>query len=587
LTPSGKVDRRALPPVVAGRRDVSETYEGARTAVEELLVGVWCEVLRLEWVGIHDNFFELGGDSILSLQIVAKAQQAGLHLLPQQLFKHQTVAELAVAAGEAQLVSAEQGLVTGVVPLTPIQQWFFAAQPVEPQHFNQAVMFALQERADPALMETAVRHLFAHHDALRLRFVLAADGWRQFNAGAEEAVPFARVDLSGLSGDAQRAALEAAADEIQRSLNLTRGPIGRVTLFAMGAGKTDRLLIVIHHLAVDGVSWRILLEDLQTVYAQLRRGVAVKLPRKTTSYKQWAERLAEYAAAESLTREAAYWLDERRRQVRPLPLDHQTGVNSVGSARKVFASLDAEETRALLQEVPAAHRTQVNDALLTALVQALARWSGARRLLVNLEGHGREDVGAAVNLLRTVGWFTTIFPVLFEVEATDDAAATLKLVKEQLRAVPQHGLGYGLLRYARADRVSAELRALPEAEVLFNYLGQFDSVLTGAQLFSAAEESSGATQSAREQRRHVLELNASVADGRLQMTWTYSEHLHRRETVERLAADYVQVLRALTGRERAQATDALTPADFPEARLSQKELDKFLGQFKQGKRRAR
>lgn len=517
----------------------------------------------------------------MGLQIVARANQEGLHLLPKQLFKHQTIAELAAAAGSAQMVVTEQGLVTGDVPLTPIQHWFFDEQRVEPHHFNQAVLFEVEERADYALLKRAVEHLFEHHDALRLRFVPCETGWRQLNAGLEGAVPFTLVDLSKLSDAEQREGVESAAARIQGSLHLTEGPLARVALFEMGQGKPARLLIVVHHLAVDGISWRILLEDLQTAYGQLSRGEALRLPRKTTSYKQWAERLEEYAVSDSLSKEAPYWLDERRRQVGKLPLDHLTGENTVGSVRKVFASLDEQETRALLQEVPAAYRTQINDALLAALAQTFARWSGERRLLLNVEGHGREEVAAGVDLSRTVGWFTTIFPVLLELGEALDAGEALKLVKEQLREIPHNGIGYGLLRYLRRDETGAKLCELPPAEVLFNYLGQLDSVLTGSTLLRAAQESSGPAQSEKERRRHVLEIDLSVGDGRLRMTCRYSEHLHRRTTIEWLAAEYMDALRELIRHCRSPESGGFTPTDFPEAKLNQKELDKFLSKFKQ------
>jgi non-ribosomal peptide synthase protein (TIGR01720 family) len=307
----------------------------------------------------------------------------------------------------------------------------------------------------------------------------------------------------------------------------------------------------------------------------------LRLPRKTTSYKQWAERLQEYATSDQLLKESVYWLDGSRRQVGRLPLDHETGANTVASSRSVVASLDEEETRMLLHEVPALYRTQVNDALLTALAQSLAHWSGQRRLLVDVEGHGREEIAEDVDVSRTVGWFTTIFPVLLELGEADDVA-NLKVIKEQLRDIPQRGIGYGLLRYLRRDEISASLRELPAAEVLFNYLGQFDLVLGGSRLLSVAQESSGKTQSEKETRRHLLEINASVGDGRLRMTWSYSEHLHQRTTIEWLAAEYADALRRLINYRESPESEGFTPADFPGARLNQKELDTFLTKIKQG-----
>ncbi len=587
VTVNGKVDRLALPAPEVSRSELSREYAAARTATEELLIAIWSEVLRVEGIGVDDNFFELGGDSILGLQIVAKAAQAGLHLVPKQLFKHQTIAELATAAAEnSDPVVTEQGPITGDVPLTPVQKWFFEGQPIEPHHFNQAVLFEIAERANHDLIRKAVEHLFEHHDALRMRFDFDEGSWRQFNAGLEVTVPFAVEDLSQLSDDEQREAVESAADRIQRSLHLMQGPLARVVLFELGKDKPARLLMVVHHLVVDAMSWRILLEDLQTAYGQLSHGDAVRLPRKTSSYKQWAEQLEEYARSDSLSKEALYWLDERRRRVRKLPRDRETGAHVAGRVRTVFISLDEQETRELLQDVPAVYNTSVNDALLTALVQTFARWSGERCLLVDVEGHGREEIVEGINISRTVGWFTTIFPVLLEVSETDDLPA-IKQIKEQLHEIPQRGIGYGLLRYLRSDETSAILRELPPAEVLFNYLGQFDSVLAGSTLLGPAQESIGKTKSEKETRRHLLEINAGVSDGRLQITWNYSEHLHHRATIEWLAAEYADALRRLINHRESSRPEGFAPADFPGARLNQEELNTFLAKFKQGQGRAK
>ena len=579
LTPHGKVDHLALPAPDQARPELKESFAAPHTPVEKILAAIWAEVLKLERVGVHDNFFELGGDSILSIQIIARANQAGLRLTPKQLFQHQTVAELATA-GTTSAVQVEQGPVTGVVPLTPIQRRFFEQHLADPHHYNQAILLEVRQALDPALVGQALQQLLLHHDALRLRFVRVASGWQQINAGPGDAVPFSAVDFSALAEAGQAPAVEAAAAELQASLNLMEGPLLRGALFDLGPQKPGRLLLVIHHLAIDGVSWRILLEDLWTAYQQLTRGKVINLPPKTTSFKRWAERLADFAQSAALQRETAYWLSQSWTRSSRLPVDYPGGDNTVASACTVRVSLSTAETRALLQEVPAVHRTQINDVLLTALVQAFARWTGARSLLIDLEGHGREVIEEAVDLSRTVGWFTTRFPVLLDLERPVRPGEALKSVKEQLRRIPNRGIGYGLLRYLSGDAAIAErLRALPQPEVSFNYLGQFDQVLPVSSPFAWARDSSGPARSGQGSRYYPLAVNGCIMEGRLQLDWTSSANLHRRATIERVAENFIEALRGLIADSRSPVAGSYTPSDFPEADLSQGELDEVIAEL--------
>ena len=303
------------------------------------------------------------------------------------------------------------------------------------------------------------------------------------------------------------------------------------------------------------------------------------LPRKTSSFGAWARRLEAHAASGAFDAERAYWLAPARRDVVPIPLDGVDGGDAAAApARTVTMELDEAETRALLTEVPAAYRTQVNDALLAALARAFAAWTGGPRLLVDLEGHGREDLFDDVDTSRTVGWFTTLYPVLLDVEGADGAAAALKAVKEQLRAVPGRGIGHGALRWLSPDAaLRAELAAMPEARVRFEYLGQLDGGgAAGEALFRIAPEGTGPAVSPRVRRTHLLEVGGGVLDGRLQLAWTYAEGVHRRETVEALAARFAGELRALVAHCRAGA-GGVTPSDFPLARVSRAELDALVG----------
>jgi amino acid adenylation domain-containing protein/non-ribosomal peptide synthase protein (TIGR01720 family) len=590
LTPNGKIDRRSLPAPERTGAESEHSFVAATTAEEQALAVIWCEVLNLPRVGIHDNFFHLGGDSILSIQVIARANDAGLRLTPKQLFQHPTISELALLAGSSSLVLAEQGFVSGHLPLTPIQHWFFDQQLPRPHHFNQALLLETRTPLDATLLASALQHLLEHHDALRMRFTPSEAGWLQLNLPPDDLVPLSFIDLSAVPAEAVAERIEAEATLLQSSLNLSDGPLLRVALFDLGKGRDGRLLIVIHHLVVDGVSWRILLEDLQTAYQQLAQGEEIKLPAKTTSFKRWAELLTEYAASESIGEERAYWEaeGERQRAVRALPVDYEGGSNSEALARAVTVSLSEEQTRALLQEVPEAYHTQINDVLLTALVEAFGRWSGERRLVVDLEGHGREEIGEEVDVSRTVGWFTTMYPVRLEIKGGSSLGEGLKGVKEQLRGVPRRGLGYGLVRYVRgaaagaggeeaAERAEAEQwSGGAEAQVSFNYLGQFDQLFTERSAWVVAEESSGAAHDVGGERGHLIDVSGMITGGRLQVTWAYSEGVYRRETIEAVAQGYVEALEELIAHCRSAEAGGFTPSDFPLAKLNETELDNLL-----------
>ncbi len=573
LTPNGKVDRRALSVMEAPGGHASARFASPRTPVEEKLVEIWREVLRCEQVGVHDNFFELGGDSILSIQIMARASQAGLRLSTRQLFDHPTVAALAAVAGRARIVTAEQGAVSGSLPLTSSQRAFFAEQQVEPHHFNQSLMLELRQPVDVDSLRQAFVKVVEHHDALRLRFKLTGDGWQQFNDEVETHEFFTEVDLQHLAGAEQRTALEAHAGGLQASLDLSAGPLLRVCYYELGAAGA-RLLIVIHHLAVDGVSWRILLEDVVSGYEEAATGKdEIKLAAKTTSYQEWAEQLWAYAQGDEVAKQGEYWrgVSARARQVKRLPVDQEGGENLVSAAARVEVSLSREETSALLSEVPAVYRTEINEVLLTAVVMAVGSWTGERRVLLELEGHGREEIGEGVDVTRTMGWFTSVYPLVLEMDARAVAGEALKAVKEQVRGVRGRGLGWGLLRWLRE---AEEISGL-EAELSFNYLGQFDQMFSESSPFSLARESTGAERSLKARRRHLIEINAMVIGGELRISWGYSSAVHKEATIENLAHNYVEALRKLIEHCGSNGQGGYTPSDFPEFHWNQNDLDEI------------
>jgi non-ribosomal peptide synthase protein (TIGR01720 family) len=577
LTSNGKVDRKALPAPEGGREAVATAFEAAQDEVEATLARIWSEVLGVPEVGRHDSFFELGGDSILSIQAISRAAAAGIRLTPRQLFQTPTIAQLAAVAGTSVPVVAEQGEVTGEAPLTPIQRWFFEQALPEPWHWNQATLLESSEPIDAGAMRGAIEAVLRHHDALRLRFARNGDEWTQAHAAPGGETPFERVDLSMVEDASLVGEIERRATAVQASLDLERGPLLRVVLFDAGAARPARLLVAIHHLAIDGVSWRILLEDVQAAYHQLASGAVdgpagVRLPRKTTSFRHWAERIAEHARSETVTAELDHWTTVAA-DVRPLPVDLERAPNDEASAASHASALDPETTAALLESVPAVQGLGVQDALLAALALTLGEWAGTDEVVIDLEGHGREDVLDGVDLSRTVGWFTSIYPVRLAPGDAGGPAEALRRVRDQLRAVPTRGIGYGLLRYLGPDAARQRLTAAGLPEVVFNYLGQYDQLIAGGGPFRPARENSGTLRAPSGSRAHLLEVNASAAGGRLHVEWAYGSRVHRAETIERLADRFLAHLRELVEHCRRVGAEGFASADFPELELSAENLD--------------
>ena len=566
LSPNGKLDRKALPaPDVA---EAQQDFVAPVNAIETALAQIWQAVLGVAQVGTADNFFALGGDSINSIQVVSRARQQGIGLTPKDLFLHQNIQALARVATAAEEALIDQGPVTGESPLVPMQQWFFATDIPHREHWNQSVMLTPREALNVAHLQQALAHVVAHHDALRLRFVQASNGaWQaSHQAPAEQALEIWQRSAEGADE------IVAIADEAQRSLDLQNGPLLRCTLIAVQDG-SERLHLAIHHLVMDGVSWRVLLEDLQTAYRQLNSNQPVALPAKSTAFKAWAEQLQAYAHSETLNKELDYWSRQLDQALPELPRSRPEGSQASVHGRSVNTRLDAEQTHRLLKQAPSAYRTQVNDLLLSALAQVICQWTAQPACLVQLEGHGREELFDGVDLSRTVGWFTSLFPVLLT--PAKQPAEAIKRIKEQLRAVPEKGLGYGVLRYLGADAVQQRLAQLPQARITFNYLGQFDQSFDEQALFVPSEEGSGAGHGDDVALSNWLTIDGRVFNGQLSLDWTFSRDVFDEAVIQQLADAYAVALEQLIEHCCTQEHLGLTPSDFPLTCLTQPQLDRL------------
>ncbi|WP_236170221.1 non-ribosomal peptide synthetase, partial [Pseudomonas parasichuanensis] len=567
LTPNGKLDRKALP---APQAAVKAGQVAPASALEQRLLAVWQEVLKVPALGVTDNFFELGGDSIMSIQVVSRARQDGIQFTPKQLFQHQTVRALAqVAELGGQGLVIDQGPVHGSLALLPAQRAFFAERPSDSARWNQSVWLKPSGELEAQQLAQALQHLVTHHDALRLSFSEQQGAWQaQFRSPEAMRTLYAQAPLLWQAEVDGESALEQLADQAQGSLALSDGSLLRAVL-ARQADGSQRLLLVIHHLVVDGISWRILFDDLQQLLGQLAAGQPLQLPAKTSSLKAWAERLGERASDAG---QLGYWREALAGAPRDLPVDNPQASLANHLADTVHTRLDSDTTRRLLQDAPAAYRTQVNDLLLTALARVIGRWCATDSALIQLEGHGREDLFDDLDLTRTVGWFTSLFPVRLDTSA--DLGASIKRVKEQLRAVPDKGLGFGVLRYMGDADTQALLQALAQPRVTFNYLGQFDGSFDEQQaLLRPSGEARGREQGEEARLGNWLTLNGQVYDGELSLAWSFSTQMFPAATVQRLADDYREQLMALVAHCTSAGHAGLTPSDVPLAGLDQASLD--------------
>ncbi len=573
LTTNGKLDVRALP---APEYQEADHYRAPASAVEGILAGIYAQVLGLERVGADESFFELGGDSILSMQVVARARAAGLVCRPRDIFVEQTVARLARVAGVAERAGGPVDEGVGQVLATPIMRWLHSVQgPVD--QFNQTVMAQAPAGVTEADVVAILQALVDRHAVLRLRVDDdGAGGWSL-------TVPVA----GSVDADDRLQAVDVLSEEALVKARSRLNPAAGVMLSALWAGSTGQLALIIHHLAVDGVSWRILLEDLNTAWVQRRSGQPITLPAAGTSFARWSSLLAEHAQSPAVVDQADTW-----RQLAALPAvlpALQPAVDTFAAAGHLSVSLDVETTRMLLGEVPTAFHAGVHDILLIAFGLALAEslGRGDAPIGIDVEGHGRhEELAADVDLSGTVGWFTVKYPVALslgglawsQVVAGESAlGAVIKDAKEQLRALPDP-LGYGLLRYLNPD---VELGGSDPA-VGFNYLGRLGA---GADLsddmWRLCQDSlalTGAAAAIPMPLMHTVDLNAGTVDTdtgpHLHANWTWAPSAVDREQVDRLGRLWFEALAGICAHVRSGG-GGLTPSDVAPARLSQSQLDEL------------
>jgi amino acid adenylation domain-containing protein/non-ribosomal peptide synthase protein (TIGR01720 family) len=589
VTATGKLDRKALP---APDFSPPLVKKPPRTYEERILCALLIEILGVPEIGLGDNFFNLGGDSILAIQLVSRMRRAGLVITTRDVFQHQTIAGLAEAVRPlTQQASSVRDTGTGTLPLTPIMHWLFErGGPI--QRFSQSMLLRVPGGLGERNLIGALQAVVDHHDVLRLRLENGSDRLEIRPAGSLRAeTVFHLCSIENLGEDGRNALMLQQAHAAEMRLSPENGITAQAVWFDNGTELAGRLLLIIHHLAVDAVSWQILIPDLTAAWQSLSAGLPPVLASRGTSFRQWSERLSVEANSQKRAGELEFWksrLDHSEATLFEKPFDPSR--DTLATGRHLTLTLPANITAPLLSSVPAAFGARINEVLLAALVLAVSQWRkrGGRRqgnsLLLDLEGHGREEIFNDVDLSRTVGWFTTLFPVRIELEKVnlgnlgltgDVLEQAVKAVRAQLRAVPDAGLGYGLLRYLN-PQTAPVLADLPRPEVLFNYLGRF----------AASEESDwtasivlGAGANPEMSMAHGLELNAISLDRssgpELKATWSWATAVLSEDGVNDLAREWFHALELLVAHASQQGVQGLGPSDVPLVNLSQSEIDRL------------
>lgn len=577
LTRNGKIDRAALPRPNSKQRSAKAEYVEPSTPLEKSLAAIWADVLRLDRVGVHDNFFDLGGDSIMAIQIVGRAQQVGAQISPDQIFSAATIEELAKCCATTALATAEQGLVSGRVPLTPIQRWFFEQSLLAPHYWNQSLRLTVPDHFDPDVFELSLRHVVLHHDALRLRFEKGGgETQARLDGDAQQHGPrLARCDGRRLEPDAWRSRTKQFEMSLNEQTHLTDGQLVHAA-FLQGPDADEYLILTIHHLAMDALSWPVLLEDLSTIYRQLSRRDAPQLPPKTASYQQWAKQLTDFSQSAELLEEIDFW---KRMTPEPgLQLPNELSVaeaDSQSGSHEIRTTWRAEETSLLVSQTGRHRGAAPHEILLAALALTVAKWRSANLVTLAMETHGREAIAKNTSVSRTVGWFTSLFPLTLDLSVEDAPAEMIRSMRRQLRHVPRGGIGYGCLRYLHGQQfVRDQLSCRPQPEILFNYLGRLEQLAPPDSEFQLRGELE-LWHSSNEVRPFPLEVNAFIENERLHVNWAYSTKRLRPDTVRRLSQEFYENLQLLCDSWQSSTKEEVHPADFPLADLDERKLQKL------------
>lgn len=525
LTPSGKTDRKSL-----ANKEISLNNQDnivlPQTKCEKTLVKIWQDILNIKNIGINDNYFHLGGDSIKSIQIISKAREYKLHYNIKDLFQYQTIKELAAAHMDIPAdLPANNNIdnITGEVPLTPIQLWFFERQKTQISHWNQSILLNTKQTIPIAQLKETIAKLLNYHDSFKLRYKLNNEQWQQYYNVSNyqpKTIKIKEFDISNIKNSDDY--IKTQCELLEQTLNIVNGPMINFAYFH--SKKENYLFIAVHHLVIDGVSWRIILNDLNI----LLQCPTAKLPAKTTSYKKWSEKLYEYVNSKIIKQEISYWHKQYDLAITIKPVSANKNSFKIKDTDNMKMVLPAESTRKLLNQSNHSFKTEINDLLLTALLLSYQKWTNNHGLQIDLEGHGRENINDNIDISRTVGWFTSIFPVIFSPPETSNLSAVIKYVKQVLRTIPNKGIGFSVLKYL-SDNI--KIKTFPKSQIAFNYLGEFNS--SPENIFTLSKQFIYASCSPETECHNQIAINGLIKNKELFFLFTYNAKLFTKTQINK------------------------------------------------------
>lgn len=567
LTINGKLDQHALP---LTDDEGSRALDVAPGEKEKIIIGLMSEILGTGTMGVNENFFRKGGDSIKTIQLSAKLLKAGFRVSVKDIYYHPVPAALALLLQPVEK-HVGQGRVEGYAVLNATQHWFFENFTIQ-HHYNQSLLLHIRNGCDEYTLQTVFAGILEHHDALRM--VVKYKSGQPFlhqPAFVKNIVPGVS-DLRQIADAVEQ--MEEQAMALQAGFSLTAGPLIKMHLFKMDDG--DRLLIIIHHLLVDGISWRILLEDLESAYLQAIKGERIIFPPKTNAFLVWNNALSDYAAGNAMKKELEYWQRLDLSKLISIAPDVLGDAMPVNKYIATF-SLNTVHTQQLLTTANRVYSTEINDLLLSALAISLGELFGSGQFPVNMEGHGREDIPADINISRSIGWFTSIYPVILRSHNSCNIGNVIREIKEQLRSIPSKGVGYGLLKYMQGkDNHHPVFQLRPQ--ISFNYLGGFDDVVQN-ELFVPAAESKGDNSSAENPMIYDFDVQGMHIKGQLSFTIVGNGNRFNRQTVESMALSCKQALINIIDHCIGKTTSERTPSDFTYKKLTEEQLSSLTERF--------
>jgi amino acid adenylation domain-containing protein/non-ribosomal peptide synthase protein (TIGR01720 family) len=569
LTLHGKIDNKNILSLFEKQNLHKRNVVLPSTEPEKLLATIWSATIGTSPIGIHENFFQIGGDSIKAIQIASRLYKEGFKIEVRDIFEKRTIYELAKVVRPLKNLIDQFPVAGPIISLTPIQKELFLTNAL-PHHFNQAIMLSSKIRTEAALWRTIAGKLQEHHDALRITFHLTDNGWTAYNQGLQHPVFIQEFDNVTIEE------IQNISNDLQKSIDLEKGPLLKTALFHLHDG--DRILIVAHHTIIDGISWRILIEDIGTLFEQIRNGDKLSLPPKTDSFKKWVETVHAYAESSVLKTEMDYWTSVVTKRVDRLTGDLLPAVNDRRMAcyRSASVELDEAATRLLITEVNIPFNTEVNDILLVSLALAMQEVFAVSQLQIDLEGHGRENIVPEIDITRTVGWFTSICPVVLAVSSSDPGKLIIE-TKEYLRAIPFHGIGYGILKHLSSLTTGNKAFAR-QSQVLFNYLGQFDEDIDNS-MFNITTDLVGDAMSADIVTQYDFVILGLISGKKLSISIDFNSHIYKLETIERLLRKYKEHMLRMINYCVKKDSREITPSDTSSKGLSMQDMEEIKSIF--------